>query len=70
MQALGSYKRGKMLFLGGYRTWLHHDRGRHRRADGTESPPIQSAQPMRTTSEPWTRTLRQKSGQRPMWSSG
>ena len=43
MQALGSYKRGKMLFLGlGTGTRLHHDRGRHRRADGTESPPIQT----------------------------
>ncbi len=36
MQALGSYKGGKMLFLGlGTGLGIHDDRGRHSRADGT-----------------------------------
>ena len=42
MQALGSYEGGKMLFLGlGDRPWLCHDRGWHRRADGTGPSSIQ-----------------------------
>ena len=44
MQALGSYKKGKMLFLGsGNRTWLDTDRGRSGRADGAWSSALQES---------------------------
>ena len=42
MQALGSYKGGKMLFLGlGTGLGTTHDCGWHRRADGTGPPALQ-----------------------------
>ena len=42
MQALGSYKGGKMLFLGlGNRSRFRHDRGWHRRAHGTGPSAVQ-----------------------------
>ena len=42
MQALGSYKHGKMLFLGaGNRSRFHHDCRWHHRVDGTGPPSLQ-----------------------------
>ena len=73
MQALGSYKGGKMLFLGlGTGLGSTHDRGRHRGADGTRPPALQEehlrglCRPARawnaTARRRWRRACRRRRG--------
>ena len=51
MQALGSYKHGKMLFLGtGYRSRFRHGSGWHRGTDGARSPALYRKRRLKTMS--------------------